>query len=42
MPMAMPTTRPTRAVTAVDRKVLLKLGHCRGLAVLIGAGSSAG
>ena len=40
MPMAMPSTRPTRAVTAVDRSVLLNLGHCRGLAMLIGAGPS--
>jgi hypothetical protein len=27
----MPSTRPSRAVTAVERKVLLKCGHQAGL-----------
>ena len=27
----MPSTKPSRAVTAVDRKVLLKCGHQAGL-----------
>ena len=30
MPMAMPSTRPSRAVSAVERRVLLNLGHHRG------------
>ena len=31
MPIAMPSARPSRAVSAVDRSVLLKCGHHRGL-----------
>ena len=29
--MAMPSTKPSRAVTAVERRVLLKCGHQAGL-----------
>jgi hypothetical protein len=31
VPMAMPRTKPSRAVTAVERSVLLKCGHQDGL-----------